>query len=37
MSLPKQCVTEPLDMVNQGKDGRDERLRALAWLDDARR
>ena len=24
-------------MVNRGKDGRDERLRALAWLDDARR
>ena len=24
-------------MVNQEMDGRDERLRALAWLDDARR
>lgn len=30
-------MTEPLDMVNQEKDRRDERLHALSWLDDARR
>ena len=30
-------MTAPLDMVNQVKDRRDERLHALSWLEDARR